>query len=141
MFDELKRYKKKGHFFFRKEDSLAQVSKAVPELPGIYYIIRLAKGRVELVYMGKSEVSTTAGSTKNKMLKQSINGLQRFLNNRMSGADIDALDIYWFVTMDAANNDLPGYVEGLIMQRFYDVQGRLPEWNTGANSILEYESN
>lgn len=25
--------------------------------------------------------------------------------------------------------DLPGYVEGLIMQRFYEVYGRLPEWN------------
>jgi len=43
--------------------------------------------------------------------------------------NIDGLDIYWFVTMDASHNDLPGYVEGLIMQRFFEVHGRLPEWN------------
>ncbi|MBL0053017.1 MAG: hypothetical protein IPP29_16660 [Bacteroidetes bacterium] len=30
--------------------------------------------------------------------------------------NIDGLDIYWFVTMDKTNNDLPGYVEGLLMQ-------------------------
>ena len=130
MFDELKKYKKNGHFFFRKGDNLAFQSKTVPELAGVYYIIKLALGRVELVYMGKSEAITQASNNKVKLLKQSINGLQEFLDIKMSEANIDALDIYWFVTMDATHNDLPGYVEGLIMQRFFDIQERLPEWNS-----------
>ena len=54
MFDETKKYKNNGHFFFKKGNQLSEVSKGVPELPGVYYIVRLAKGRVELVYIGKS---------------------------------------------------------------------------------------
>jgi len=47
----------------------------------------------------------------------------------MSESDIDGLDIYWFVTMDTNHIDLPDYVFGLILQTYYDVYGRLPEWN------------
>ncbi len=54
MFDELKKYRQNGHFFFTKAASLREASEEVPELPGVYYIIRLAKGLVDLVYIGKS---------------------------------------------------------------------------------------
>lgn len=130
MFDELKKYKKSGHFFFRKGDSLVKVSKEVPELPGVYYIIRLSNGRVDMVYIGKSGLKTQSGN-KDLLLKQSINNQQEFLDSKMSNADIAGLDIYWFVTMDANHIDLPDYVLGLILQTHFDVYGRLPEWNTG----------
>ena len=42
---------------------------------------------------------------------------------------IDAPCIYWYVTLDDNFRDLPGYVEGLLMQRFYTKYGRLPLWN------------
>ena len=129
MFDELKKYKKNGHFFFRKGDSLVKVSKEVPELPGVYYIIRLANDRVELVYIGKSGIKNPSGKNKTALLKQSITLQQEFLDIKMSEATIDALDIYWFVTMDIDHIDLPDYVLGLIMQTQYDVYGRLSEWN------------
>jgi hypothetical protein len=105
------------------------VGKEVPELPGVYYIIRLANDRVELVYIGKSGIKNPSGSNKTSMLKQSINLQQEFLDIKMSETTIDALDIYWFVTMDIDHIDLPEYVLGLIMQTQYDVYGRLPEWN------------
>ena len=54
---------------------------------------------------------------------------QEFFDKKMIEENIDGLDIYWFVTMDKSNNDLPGYLEGLLMQRFFEVQGRLPLWN------------
>jgi len=54
MFDETKKYRNNGHFFFKKGDSLMQVSKSVPDLPGVYYIVRLSNGRIELVYIDKS---------------------------------------------------------------------------------------
>jgi hypothetical protein len=31
--------------------------------------------------------------------------------------------------MDKANNDLPGYVEGLLMQTYFEMNGQLPAWN------------
>lgn len=135
MFDETKKYKNNGHFFFKKGDRLSEVSKDVPELPGVYYIVRLAKGRVELVYIGKSGTITRNGQFKEQLLKGRINnkqdGMKRqdFFDKKMIEENIDGLDIYWFVTMDKSNNDLPGYVEGLLIQRFIEVQGRLPLWN------------
>jgi len=54
MFDEIKKYKNYGHFFFKRGGNLKQVSKSVPDLPGVYYIVRLFKGKIELVYIDKS---------------------------------------------------------------------------------------
>jgi len=62
MFDEIKKYKNNGHFFFKRGNSLKDVSKDVPDLPGVY-------------------------------------------------------------------RDLPGYVEGLILQIHFKRHGSLPEWN------------
>jgi hypothetical protein len=135
MFDEIKKYKNNGHFFFKKGDRLADVSGQVPELPGVYYIIRLAKGRIDLVYIGKSGIMTQSDNIKEQLLKGRINkkqeGLkhQDFFDQKMVEEKIDGLDIYWFVTMDKTNNDLPGYVEGLLMQRHFEVYGKLPLWN------------
>jgi len=129
MFDELYKYKKSGHFFFKKGNKVAEVGKEVPNLPVVYYIIRLANDRVELVYIGKSGIKNPSGKNKNALLKQSITLQQEFLDIKMSETTIDALDIYWFVTMDIDHIDLPDYVLGLIMQTQYDVYGRLPEWN------------
>ncbi|MBL7111061.1 MAG: hypothetical protein ISS19_03885 [Bacteroidales bacterium] len=135
MFDEIKKYKNNGHFFYKKGDRLAEASKDVPELPGVYYIIRLARGRVELVYIGKSGTITQSGQFKEQLLKGRINnkqdGMKRqdFFDKKMMAENIDGLDIYWFVTMDKSNNDLPAFVEGLLMQRFFEINGKLPLWN------------
>lgn len=135
MFDETKKYKNKGHFFFKKGERLSAVSKDVPELPGVYYIVRLAKGRIELVYIGKSGIISQRGQSKDHLLKGTLNneqeGMKRqeFFDKKMIDENIDGLDIYWFVTIDKTNNNLPGYVEGLLMQRFFEVNGKLPVWN------------
>ncbi len=52
-----------------------------------------------------------------------------FFDQKINAETIDALDIYWFVTMDENHQDLPAYVEALLMQRFFEVHGRLPLWN------------
>jgi hypothetical protein len=135
MFDETKKYKNWGHFFFKKGDRLSEVSKDVPELPGIYYIIRLARGRVELVYIGKSGTIMQNGSFKDQFLKGRINNKQGdikrqdFFDKKMTEENIDGLDIYWFVTMDKNHHDLPGFVKGLLLQRYFEVHGKLPPWN------------
>ena len=135
MFPETNKYKNNGHFFFKKGDKLSVVSKDVPNLPGIYYIIKLAKGRVELVYIGKSGTKHQDGNFGDQMLKKRINnkheGIKRqdYFDQKLQQEQIEALDIYWFVTFDEKHKDLPSYVEGLLLQRHFEVHGRLPLWN------------
>lgn len=135
MFEELKKYKNKGHFFFKNGDNLKEVSKDVPEMPGVYYIIRLARGRVDLVYIGKSGTIQQDETFSDQLLRGRINNKQegikrqKFFEQKMIEEKIDGLDIYWFVTMDDKDNDLPGFVEGLLMQRYFEIYGHLPQWN------------
>ena len=137
MFDETEKYPNQGHFFFKKGNILKEVSQDVPNLPGVYYILRLAWGHVDLVYIGKSGTFNQKGTFKDQLLKGRINNKQdgtprqTFFDNKMVTENIDGLDIYWFVTVDEHNNDLPRYVEGLLMQRYYEVNGELPVWNKG----------
>jgi hypothetical protein len=128
MFDETKKYKTQGHFFFKKGNSLKEQSVDVPELPGVYYILRLTNGKVDLVYIGKSGTISQSGKFKEQLLKGTIRA-KDFLPQQMAEENIDGLDIYWFVTMDKTNSDLPGYVEGILMQRYFDIHGKLPPWN------------
>lgn len=58
MFTELEKYQNNGHFFFQKGKNLKELSRDVPYLPGVYYIIRLSKEKIDLVYIGKSRVNT-----------------------------------------------------------------------------------
>ena len=64
MFDELKKYKNNGHFFFKHGDKLINVSKDVPQLPGVYYIIRLSNNKVDLIYIAKSGTINQNGKYK-----------------------------------------------------------------------------
>jgi hypothetical protein len=135
MFDETNKYKNSGNFFFEKGDQLSEVSKQVPEEPGVYYILKLAKGKVELVYIGKSGTLQQNGTFKNELLKKRLNNKQdgvtrqAYFEAKIKEESIDALDIYWFVTHDKTHKDLPGYVEGVLLQQFYNFNGCLPSWN------------
>lgn len=135
MFDELKSYKQNGHFFFQPGDKLSEVSKDVPELPGVYLIYRLARGKITLVYIGASGTLQQNGRFFSQLLKSSINnkqeGIRRqeFFEKKLKDEQIDGLDIYWYVTFDKQIRHLPASVEATLMQRFFEMNGGLPEWN------------
>lgn len=135
MFDELNKYKNCGHFFLTHSDKLSEQSKDVPNLPGVYYILRLANGHVDLVYIGKSGTILQNGTFKNQLLKKRLNNKQdgmpreQFFKEKIKQEQIDALDIYWFVTFDENQRDIPAFVEAQIIQRYFDNYGQLPEWN------------
>jgi hypothetical protein len=135
MFDELEKYKNNGHFFYQKGDSLGNQSKDVPELPGVYYILRLAQGNVDLVYIGKSGTVLQNGNFKTQLLKSRINNKQegikrqQYFEQMIEKENLDGLDIYWFVTYDKNHHDLPGFVEGQIIQHYFDIYECLPPWN------------
>ena len=116
-------------------DKLSEQSIDVPNLPGVYYILRLAKGNVDLVYIGKSGTILQNGTFKNQLLKSRLNNKQdgmsreQFFKDKIQQEQIDALDIYWFVTFDEKHQDIPAFVEAQIMQRYFDSYGQLPAWN------------
>jgi hypothetical protein len=62
----------------------------------------------------------------NPNLAKIIKGLRNFRKQSRKPKISRALDIYWFATMDRNHCDLPSYVEGLLMQRYFEVHGRLP---------------
>lgn len=109
----------------------------VPDLPGVYYILRLSEGGIDIVYIGKSGTMLQDGSFKNQLLRKRLNNKQdgikrqKYFEHKIESEAIDALDIYWFVTFDENHHDLPGFVEGQLMQRYFNLYGCLPEWNKG----------
>lgn len=135
MFDQLEEYSSRGHFFFRKGSVLKEVSKEVPEKPGVYCIYALAHGHVELVYIGKSGTMGQNGEFKKQFLnkrltnKQEVVTRQEFLEQKLIDEDLDGLDIYWYVTYDKKHKDLPAYVEAMLLQRHFEMYGCLPKWN------------
>ena len=135
MFVETNKYSNCGHFFFKKGDILTKVSNKVPQLPGVYYFLRLANGEKELVYIGKSGTINQDGTFQDQLLRKRINNKQEgkkrqlFFDEKIEAENIDEMEVHWFVTMDKRNNDLPGYVEGLLLQRYFEVNGKLPLWN------------
>lgn len=135
MFDELGKYKNYGHFFFKNGDVLSSQSRDVPNLPGVYYILRHAGEKIDLVYIGKSGTVLQNGNFKNQLLRKRINNKQdgikrqQYFEQKILQEGIDVLDIYWFVTYDKYYHDLPGFVEGQIIQRYFDNYRCLPAWN------------
>lgn len=134
MFDQLKKYKNNGHFFFESGQDLSKVCNA-PEEPGVYYVIMLRKGRVELVYIRAAGVVNQNGECISPLLRGSFSekqdglALQEFFEEVIEQQEIDALDIYWFVTFDKKHHHMPSYVEASLLQTHFDTYGRLPLWN------------
>lgn len=135
MFDELKIYKNNGHFFLKHGKKLSDVCNA-PEKPGVYIIYQLRKGKVELVYIGASGTINQKGKfgkqlLKGRLIKGKLDGipLQYYFEQMMLINEIVALDIYWWVTFDEENQHIPACIEGILLQRYYDINGNLPLWN------------
>ena len=141
MFDELKKYTQTNHFFFKPSDNLGQVCNAPTNMSGVYVICALKGGRVELIYIGRSGEVKQDGTL--FIRKAGLGGLKdRLVNGKQFGEarrnswkaqilkeGIEALDIYWYVTHCDNFVDCPRVVENKLLQRHYDVYGRLPKWN------------
>ena len=96
----------------------------------------LRKGKVELVYIGASGTMNQNGKfskqlLKGRLIKGKQDGVirQHYFTSMFLLHDIYALDIYWFVTYNKDTQDLPMYVEGVLMQRYFELHGCLPLWN------------
>ena len=135
MFDDLDKYQNRGSFSFREGDKLRTVSKNVPNLPGVYYFEQVIEKQKNIIYIGASGTIETIGEFKKQLLKKRLNNKQDrmlrqvFFDNKLRQENISEINVHWFVTFDEKTKDLPGFVEGLLFQKFFEIHGRLPEWN------------
>ena len=142
MFDELNKYKQNDHFFFKRTDSLRQVCNAPTDKSGVYIVYALKKGRVELTYIGRSGKVQEDGTI---FIRQAgLGGIKdRIVNghqfgkfprriswpSQMTKENIEALDIYWYVTHNDKYIDCPSILEKQLLKKHSDIHGRRPRWN------------
>lgn len=138
MIDELDKYKNNNHFFFSGSDDLKSVCNAPEDGIGVYLVYALKNGEIELVCIGSSGKVLQNGRLKKRiggLSDEIINGKQfgepryKSWKEKVISENIDALDIYWYETFDEINNDIPSSVEGILIQRFYEIYRALPLWN------------
>ena len=138
MFEELEKYKTNGHFFLSETEELKSVCNASINGIGVYVVYALKGGKIELVYIGSSGKILQNGKKKIRIggiADRIINGKQfgeprrKSWKSKIIAENIEALDIYWYETFDKKNNDIPSTIEGILIQRFYDIYGVLPKWN------------
>ncbi len=139
MFDELKKYKHNDHFFLTPKTELADVCNAPTNKSGVFLVYELKNHRIDLVYIGSSGKLQSNGRIKHRkggLYDEIVNGHEpgepprkKYWKQRMIDEKIEALDIYWYNTFDPANREIPLHAQAILMQRVYDVLGRLPRWN------------
>lgn len=138
MFDELKKYKNNNHFFFDGDKPLGEVCNAPKDGSGVYVVYALTKGKVKLFYIcssGKMQKNGEMKHRKGGLYDRIVNGKQFDKQRRVSWLEkmtehqIDALDIYWYETINSETNDIPAYTEAILIQKYYESYGRLPNWH------------
>lgn len=139
MFDELDKYKQNDHFFFNPMDKLGVVCNAPTDKAGIYVVNALKNGRVELIYIGRSGKVNDDGMLfirKGGIKDGIVNGHQFGKSPRriswprqMTLENIEALDVYWYVTHNAEYVDCPRVLENELLQNYLEMHDHLPRWN------------
>ncbi len=125
MFQEPKNYTDKGHFFFEADKDLEKVCNAPKDKDGVFKVLELRNGKINLVYIGYSD----SGGLFNEI----VNGMHYDNNARKTGwtyqvlkDKTDALDIYWYIT---TGNDEQKKEQVEMLKDFVEQTGKLPKWN------------
>jgi hypothetical protein len=142
MFDELEKYDEHDHFFLKPESDLRNVCNAPTNKSGVYIVYALKKGKIELVYIGRSGKLNADGSMKHRLT--GLGGIKdRIVNghhlgkiparkswiNEMKKEGIEFLDVYWYITHTDEYSDCPSVLKKQLLQIHYAIYERLPKWN------------
>lgn len=135
-FPQLTKYKTKGEFIFKQGDKLSNHCKGVPHAAGIY-TFRTIKGEIEtLVYVGASGTMKQNGKFVTQLMKKRLQNMQSpkvrrqvFFESAMEKGKLDGIRVNWYVTFDEEHQDLPMYIEALLLQKYFDSYKILPIWN------------
>lgn len=125
MFQEPKDYTENDHFFFESDQELEKVCNAPKDKDGVFKVLELRGGKINLVYIGYSN----SGGLFNEI----VNGIHLDKNSRKIGwtyqmlkDKTEALDIYWYVTKD---KDGQKKEQVDMLKDFVNQMGKLPKWN------------
>ena len=121
MFDELRKYKQTGHFFFKPTESLREKCNAPSDKCGVYIIFALKGGRIELVKIGSTNPDEN-------MFDQIIKE-QLLLKLKLLQEKIEVLDIYRYVTQTNKIVDDPHKVMDKVVKTHAMINGKVPRWN------------
>jgi hypothetical protein len=139
MYKELTKFKTNNHFNFTVDNSLEEVCNASENGSGVFLVFAADGEEKELIMVGSTGTIQNDGSLKSKnggLYDKIVNGHQFAKTGRkyswpaqMKLEKIARLEVYWYETFNAKNKFIPTYVEGLILQKFLDENGKLPRWN------------
>lgn len=139
MYKELEKFTVKGNFTFTQEDSLEETSNASESGSGVFLVYAIANDSKELIMVASTGTVQNDGTLKSKnggLHDKIVNGQQFAKTGRkyswpaqMKKENIDALEVYWYETFNATSKSIPTAVEGEVLQKFLDENGKLPRWN------------
>ncbi len=134
MFDETKKYKEAGHFFLRSDSDPGTSCNAPKSGNGVFIVNQLKNGRIDIVMIDSSGKIQKNGSLKktDSLFNSIVNDPQFGISwiSKIKNENIDGLDIYWYVTFNQKTKDIPSFVKSLLLQKYFGIFGRLPDWNT-----------
>lgn len=141
MFDELDKYKENDHFFFTAKDNLNTVCNAPGDKSGVYIVFALKNGKINLIYIGSSGElkkegnlfirKAGAGDIKDRLVngKQFGEPRRNSWKEKIKEENIEALDVYWYVTHGENFVDCPKKLESQLLKKYVYIHGELPRWN------------
>jgi hypothetical protein len=139
MYKELKKFKITNTFQFSIADSLEAVCNAPENANGIFIVNAISEETSELIMVGSTGTIQNDGTVKSKnggLYDKIVNGHQFAKTGRkyswpaqMKIENIEKLEITWFDTFNDKNKVIPTYIEGQILQNYFDEHGKLPRWN------------
>ena len=132
MFKEPKNYLDDGHFFFEAGKDLENICNAPKGLPGVFKVIELRSGKINLVYLGCTK-QFDKFTDNDGLYNEIVSGLHLDKNPRKLGwtyqlikDKTDAIDVYWYV-LDKKEN--PKKILTDLLRQHMEFYGALPKWN------------
>jgi hypothetical protein len=139
MYKELKKFKTTNSFSFTVNDNLETVCNTSETANGVFLVYAIDGETKNLIMVGSTGTVQNDGTLKSKnggMYDKIVNGHQFAKTGRkyswpaqMKIENIERLEVFWYDTFNDKNKVIPTFVEGQILQLYFEEHGTLPKWN------------
>jgi hypothetical protein len=139
MYKELKKFKTTNSFSFTVNDNLETVCNTSETANGVFLVYAVDGENKSLIMVGSTGTVQNDGTLKSKnggMYDKIVNGHQFAKTGRkyswpaqMKIENIERLEVFWYDTFNEKNKVIPTFVEGQILQLYFEENGTLPKWN------------